>query len=153
MEQRISKAGFPSTKLTIEDNQTLDTLIALRRCKDGLKHCGGMLKFEVSKSVLTAVRGAKTRYERDVKSKQSEGKTAEKRKQDKDINMAAAKIKRLTDEVKHLISVADTKAKEAENKKSLKLKIESNVLRESAKRKESEIVSAEKELEKLKTTM
>ena len=67
--------------------------------------------------------------------------------------MAAAKIKRLADEVKHLISVADTKAKEAENKKSFKLMIESNILRYSAKRQESEIVSAKKDLEKLKTLM
>ena len=74
-----------------------------------------------------------------------------KKKLDEDINAAAAKIKRLTDEVKHLISVADTKAKEAENKKSFQLMIDSSVLRDSAKRKESEIVSTKEELEKLKT--
>ena len=106
----------------------------------------------LSKSVLTDVRGTRTRYERDLKSKQSDGKSAEKTKLDEDINVAAAKIKRLTDEVKQLISVADTKAKEAELN-SLKSMIESNDLRDSAKRKESEIVSAKEKLEKLKTTM
>ena len=138
--------------MTIDDNQNFDTLIAFRRCKDGLKHCGGVQKFEVSKSVLTAVRGTRTRYERDLKNKQSDGKSAEKTKMDEDINVAAAKIKRLADEVKQLISVADTKAKEAEMN-SLKSMIQSNVLRDSAKRKESETVSAKEKLEKLKTTM
>ena len=105
------ESDFSFNKMTIEDNQNLESLIALQRCKDGLKHCGGVSKFEVSKSVLTAVTGSRTRYERDLKCKQSDGKFAEKRKLNEDINVADAKIERLTDEVKHLISVADTKEK------------------------------------------
>ena len=59
--------GFSVNKEIFEDNQGLETLIARRRIKDRLKHIGGALNFHVNKKVLTGVRCARMRYEKDLK--------------------------------------------------------------------------------------
>ena len=138
----------------IDDNMSMDTLVSLRRCKDGLKQCGGLSKFQVTKNVLAAVRGSRMRYEKDQKSKSEMENQNRKRKNQEEISIASAKIKRLSDERKYLSELADKKARECKNKSpqgAMKLIGESNALRDAADGKQKEICEAEKELEALKT--
>ena len=78
----------------------MDTLIALRPYRDGLKQCCSVSKFKnVSnflshKNVSAAVHGARSQYENDLKDKQSSDKEAEKRKIQKRIIVTAAKFRR-----------------------------------------------------------
>ena len=90
------ESGFSINKELIEDNQKLETLVALRRCKDGLKHSGGLANFEVTKEVLAAVKGSHMRYEKDLKSKDKTAENeCEKHGNDESISTVIAKIKRL----------------------------------------------------------
>ena len=89
--------------------------MALRRCKDGLKHSGGLANFEVTKEVLAAVKGSRMRYEKDLKSQEKTAeKECEKRRNDESISTIAAKIKRLDNEAQYLLDLADKKGVEAE---------------------------------------
>ena len=45
------ESGYSNNKLMMDDNQDMVTLIALRRCRDGLE--------QVAKNVLAAVRGVR----------------------------------------------------------------------------------------------
>ncbi len=63
------ESGFSINKDLIDDNQHIDTLIALPRSQDVLKHCGGLLKFDINKDVLTSVCGARAKYVKDVNAK------------------------------------------------------------------------------------
>ena len=144
------ESGFSINKDLIDDNQSLDTLVALRLCKDGLRQCGGLQKFEVNKSVLAAIRGARTRYENDHKSRAVVEKEGQKRKQEEEVAVISAKVKRLSDESAHLLDLADKAALECERKSCLKKMAESNALRMASKAKKSEAEEAKRELDLLK---
>ena len=144
------ESGFSINKDLIDDNQSLDTLVALRLCKDGLRQCGGLQKFEVNKSVLAAIRGARTRYENDQKSRAVVEKEGQKRKQEEEVAVISAKVKRLSDESAHLLDLADKAALECERKSCLKKMAESNALRMASKAKKSEAEEAKRELDLLK---
>ena len=66
------ESGFSINKAMVDENQQLETLAALRRTEDGLRHSGGVQNFKVTKDVLVSVRGARTRYEKDMKQRQSD---------------------------------------------------------------------------------
>ena len=101
--------------------------------------------------MLLAVRGARTRYEKDLKDKQRAGSLAEKRKCDEAVHVVSAKIRRLNDEANHLMKLADEKALQAERKRDFNLMAESNALRGSAKRKQAEAKEASQELERIRS--
>ena len=46
------ESGFSINKAMVDDNQQLETLAALRRTEDGLRHSGGVQNFKVTKDVL-----------------------------------------------------------------------------------------------------
>ena len=147
MGRPVWKVGLASTK------PWLETLAALRRTEDGLRHSGGVQNFKVTKDVLVSVRDARTRYEKDMKQRQSDDVVARKRKSDDQIHVISAKIKRLEDESHHLAEAADKKALEAEKKESLKLMCESNALRAAAKQRKEEAANASAELAKMKSNV
>ena len=71
----------------IDTHQSMDTLMALRRCKNGLKERGGILKLDVTKRVLLSVRHFKTRYEKYRKTSKQILRKAGKRKRQEDIDV------------------------------------------------------------------
>ena len=123
----------------------LETLVTLRRCKDGLKHSGGLANFEVTKEILAAVK----RSRKDLKSKEKTAeKECKKRRNVGLISTVTAKIKRLAYEAQYLLDLADKKGVEAEKTACFKAMAESNVLRMSAKDKKERADVARHELNK-----
>ena len=102
----------------IDDNQQLDTLVPLRRCKDGLQHTGEALKIGITKKVFTSVRGARSRYENDLKDKKKKYKKMSLKRKKEEISQLSAKVKQLTDEPEYLIRMEDERSVKAERKKS-----------------------------------
>ena len=96
----------------------------------------------MTKDVLLAVKGARNRYEKDLKERKKLVSTREKRKAEEEIRVMVAKIRRLTDEASHLVVIL------AEKKRKFSLMSESNAFRESAKRKQIEAKEASLDLEK-----
>ena len=116
----IVESGFSINKAMVDDNQHLETLAALQRTEDWLRHNGGVRNFKVAKDVLVSVSGARTRYEKDMKQRQSDDVVATKRKIDEQVQVISTKVKRLEDESHHLVEAAAKKALEAEKKENFK---------------------------------
>ena len=110
------ESGFSINKELIDDYQDISNLVSLRRCKDGLSHYGGIRNFAVTKRVLLAVRGARSRYEKDKKTTAEQERVNLKGKKNEEIAVLSAKIKRRKSEADHLLELADKKAVECEKR-------------------------------------
>ena len=77
-------------------------------------------------------------------------KEGQKRKQEEEVAVISAKVKRLSDESAHLLDLADKAALECERKSCLKKMAESNALRMASKAKKSEAEEAKRKLDLLK---
>ncbi len=87
------ESGFSINKAMIDDNQHLDTLIVLKKTQDGLKACGGALKFQVTKDVL--LKGARTKYKNDLKHRKKDRTLSVKRNVEEQIHMVSALTRRI----------------------------------------------------------
>ncbi len=87
------EGAFPINKDICEVDQKIDTLKAVRICEDGLRDCGGLEKFNISKEVILAAKASRMPYEADLQTKAPRSESEKKKQLDQDIYRLSAKIK------------------------------------------------------------
>lgn len=139
--QASVEQGFSVNKEISVENMAAQTLISQRVIKDHLLNVGGVAKVFLTKELLVSARFARQRYQAyldEEKRKKEEHRRGEKRKAalDELDNLKEVK-KRMKANIEALLKSTDKSAEKAESTRKVTLISKSNVMRQSAKEKES----------------
>lgn len=137
--QASVEQGFSVNKEISVENMAAQTLISQRVIKDHLLNVGGVAKVFLTKELLVSARFARQRYQAylhvdEEKRKKEEHRRGEKRKTALD---ELDDLKEVKKRMKANIESADKSAEKAESTRKVTLISKSNVMRQSAKEKES----------------
>ncbi len=132
----------------------LDTLVALRRVQEFVLRSGGVTKVRMTKELMTSVRGARMRYEADLREEKDAVEREEIHRkrlaEEGEMCELEAKIRRMEDDITSLKKEADAKAVSAEKKSDLSVLAQSNALRKAGAKKETELKVVKEKLKELK---
>ena len=156
--QATVERGFSINKEVEVENLKEHTLVAQRIVCDHVNSVGGVLKVELSKSLLLSVKMSRQRYEKYLDQEKQKKKTEQERSKRKcvleEIDEIKKKKKRIDAEIKSLNETADELCTKAEATAKLTFVTQANALRRSAKDKLNDLASLDTKLssmlEKLK---
>ena len=156
--QPTVERGFSVNKEVEVENLKEHTLVAQRIVCDHVNSVGGVLKVELSKSLLLSVKMSRQRYEKYLDQEKQKKKTEQERSKRKcvleEIDEIKKKKKRIDAEIKSLNETADELCTKAEATAKLTFVTQANALRRSAKDKLNDLASLDTKLssmlEKLK---
>ena len=151
--QATVERGFSINKEALADNQKALSLIARRTVLDFIHHAGGVLKVSITKELLSAAAGARTKYRlylEEEKARKDEAAKSQKRKaEEEEKEKLITKRARLCEGVKQLLISADQSAEKAEKEGNLSQLTVSNISRRGAKEKQKEIDKLDKQIRDL----
>ena len=149
--------GFSVNKGVEVENLKKHTLVAQRIVCDHVNSVGGVLKVELSKSLLLSVKMSRQRYEKYLDQEKQKKKPEQERSKRKCVLEEIDEIKkkkRIDAEIKSLNETADELCTKAEATAKLTFVTQANALRRSAKGKLNDLASLDTKLssmlEKLK---
>lgn len=148
--QATVESGFSINKDILIENQLEETLVAQRRVYDAIQCAGGIHDVQLSPSLLTSVRSARSRYQEYLDNKKAkkveDDKANAKKRKLEELTTLKEKRRRLDTDRESMEKNADRLAEQAENSSNLTLLAKSNALRKAAKGKKKEIEKIDEQI-------
>ncbi|KAH9366804.1 hypothetical protein HPB48_022103 [Haemaphysalis longicornis] len=148
--QASVERGFSTNKQVAVENLAELSYIFKRVICEAVKNHGGLLNVSISKELKASVRQARHRYAAylDEQKKQalSRQATSKRKELEQELDKMLGRRSKLQKTLKCLLESADRFSEEAEAKNDLTYLVKANSFRRTAKEKELEIASVEKEI-------